>query len=71
MYLGRFFLFFTIYCGIIVFCKMVKGAEKDIYDPSYVLKKNTSIKARKVIYFIVIFFSYTLLVFILFSIFLD
>lgn len=56
MYLGRFFLFFTIYCGIIVFCKMVKGAEKDIYDPSYVLKKNTSIKARKVIYFIVIFF---------------
>ena len=35
---------------------MVKGAEKDIYDPSYVLKKNTSIKARKVIYFIVIFF---------------
>lgn len=56
MYLGRFILFFTIYCGIIVFCKMVKGAEKDIYDPNYVLKKNTSIKTRKVIYFIVIFF---------------
>lgn len=38
---------------------MVKGAEKDIYDPNYVLKKNTSIKARKVIYFIIIsFFIY-------------
>ena len=56
MYFGRFFLFFTIYCGIIVFCKMVKGAEKDIYDPNYILKKSTSIKARKVIYFIIILF---------------
>ena len=56
MYLGRFFLFFAIYCGIIVFYEMVKGAEKDIYDPNYVLKKNTSIKTRKVIYFIIIFF---------------
>lgn len=56
MYFGRFFLFFTIYCGIIVFCEMVKGAEKDIYDPNYVLKKNTSIKVRKVIYFIIILF---------------
>ena len=34
----------------------LKYAEKDIYDPNYVLKKNTSIKTRKVIYFIVIFF---------------
>ena len=56
MYLGRFFLFFTIYCGIIVFCKMVKGAEKDIYNPNYVLKKHTSIKIRKITYFIVIIF---------------
>lgn len=35
---------------------MVKGAEKDIYDPNYILKKSTSIKARKVIYFIIILF---------------
>lgn len=61
MYLGRFFLFFTIYCGIIVFPEMVKGAKKDIYDPNDALKKNTSIKTRKALFFIIIcFFIYTI-----------
>lgn len=55
MYFGRFFLFFTIYCGIIVFCEMVKGAEKDIYNPNSALKTYTSMKVRKVIYSIIIF----------------
>lgn len=61
MYLGRFFLLFTIYCGIIVFPEMVKGAKKDIYDPNDALKKNTSTKTRKAIHFIIIcFFIYAI-----------
>lgn len=61
MFVGRFYLFFTIYSGIIVICKMIESAKTDIYTPNDVLKKNTSIVFRKILYILVIsFFVYAL-----------
>lgn len=61
MFTKKEMFFLTIYCGIIVICKMINGAEKDIYTPNKILKKNTSVMFRKVLYISVItFFIYAL-----------